>query len=67
VPDVFAKMLDDYSSVLRHGGVSAAARMWADAPRATEDTRVDAAFRRNGRVPDMWTTRQKLRASAATP
>jgi hypothetical protein len=41
---VFAQMLDDYTSVLRHQGVPAAARMWADAPRGTGDTRVDAAF-----------------------
>lgn len=41
---VFAQMLDDYTSVLRHAGMPAAARMWADAPRATGDTRVDAAF-----------------------
>jgi hypothetical protein len=41
---VFAQMLDDYTSVLRHAGLPAAARMWADAPRATGDTRVDAAF-----------------------
>jgi hypothetical protein len=31
---VFVQMLDDYSSVLRHAGVSAAARMWSGAPRA---------------------------------
>jgi hypothetical protein len=41
---VFAQMLDDYASVLRHQGVPAAARMWAESPRATGDTRVDAAF-----------------------
>lgn len=41
---VFAQMLDDYTSVLHHSGVSAAARMWAEAPRTTGDTRVDAAF-----------------------
>jgi hypothetical protein len=40
---VFAQMLDDYTSVLRHQGVPAAARMWADAPRGTGDTRVEAA------------------------
>jgi hypothetical protein len=37
-------MLDDYTSALRHLGVSAAAQMWADAPRPTGDIRVDAAF-----------------------
>lgn len=41
---VFAQVLDDYTSVLHHSGVAAAARMWADAPRATGDIRVDAAF-----------------------
>src|SRR5260370_24666536 len=41
---VFAQMLDDYTSVLHHAGVPAAARMWASAPRSTGDTRVDAAF-----------------------
>jgi hypothetical protein len=41
---IFAQMLDDYTSVLRHRGVSAAAEMWADAPRSTGDARVDAAF-----------------------
>jgi hypothetical protein len=41
---VFVQMLDDYTSVLRHAGVSTAARMWIDAPRRTGDTRVDAAF-----------------------
>jgi hypothetical protein len=41
---VFAQMLDDYASVLRHQGVPAAARMWAESPRDTGDTRVDAAF-----------------------
>jgi hypothetical protein len=41
---VFAQMLDDYTSVLRHVGMPTAALMWADAPRATGDTRVDAAF-----------------------
>jgi hypothetical protein len=39
-----AQLLDDYTSVLRHEGVPAAARMWRDAPRATGDGRVDAAF-----------------------
>jgi hypothetical protein len=38
------QMLDDYSSVLRHQRVDAAARMWLDEPRLTGDTRVDAAF-----------------------
>ena len=41
---VFAQMLDDYTSVLRHAGVAAAAQMWTEAPRPTGDTRVDAAF-----------------------
>ena len=41
---VFVQMLDDYTSVLRHAGVPAAARMWATAPRSTGDIRVDAAF-----------------------
>jgi hypothetical protein len=31
---VFVQMLDDYTSVLRHAGVSTAARMWIDAPGA---------------------------------
>lgn len=37
-------MLDDYTSVLRHAGIAAAARMWVGAPRGTGDARVDAAF-----------------------
>jgi hypothetical protein len=41
---VFVQMLDDYTSVLRHAGLSAAAQMWASAPRSTGDLRVDAAF-----------------------
>jgi hypothetical protein len=41
---VFVQMLDDYTSVLRHAGIAAAARMWAGAPRSTGDARVDAAF-----------------------
>lgn len=41
---VFVQMLDDYTSVLHHAGVSAAARMWSAAPRSTGDNRVDAAF-----------------------
>jgi hypothetical protein len=41
---VFAQMLDDYTSVLHHRGVPAAARMWAAVPRSTGDNRVDAAF-----------------------
>jgi hypothetical protein len=41
---VFVQMLDDYTSVLHHAGVQAAARMWATAPRSTGDSRVDAAF-----------------------
>jgi hypothetical protein len=59
---VFAQMLDDYTSVLRHAGVAAAARMWSDAPRGTGDTRVDAAFaamaeylaRRDGWIVPAW-------------
>ncbi len=41
---IFVQMLDDYTSVLRHAGVRAAARMWVTAPRSTGDVRVDAAF-----------------------
>jgi hypothetical protein len=41
---VFVQMLDDYTSVLHHAGVQAAARMWASTPRSTGDIRVDAAF-----------------------
>lgn len=41
---VFAQLLDDYTSVLRHAGVAAAADMWSAAPRETGDGRVDAAF-----------------------
>jgi hypothetical protein len=41
---VFAQMLDDYTSVLRHAGVGAAAGMWSGCPRETGDGRVDAAF-----------------------
>ena len=41
---IFVQLLDDYASVLRHAGVSAAARMWASAPRSSGDIRVDAAF-----------------------
>jgi len=41
---VFVQMLDDYSSVLRHAGVSAAARMWSGVPRGTGNSGVDAAF-----------------------
>ena len=56
---VFAQLLDDYTSILRHAGIQAAARMWSDAPQGTGDNRVDAAFaamaeflaRRDG-----WTT-----------
>jgi hypothetical protein len=59
---VFAQVLDDYTSVLRHAGVTAAARMWSEAPRPTGDTRVDAAFaamaeylaRREGWVVPSW-------------
>ncbi len=38
------QLLDDYSSVLRHEGIAAAAQMWADAPAGVGDLRVDAAF-----------------------
>jgi hypothetical protein len=41
---VFVQMLDDYTSVLHHHGVSAAARMWSAAPKSTGDSRIDAAF-----------------------
>jgi hypothetical protein len=41
---VFVQLLDDYTSVLHHQGVQAAAQMWASAPRTTGDGRVDAAF-----------------------
>ena len=59
---VFVQMPDDYTSVLRHAGVPAAARMWASAPRSTGDIRVDAAFaamaeylaRRDGREVRSW-------------
>lgn len=34
---VFAQMLDDYTSVLRHAGISAAAQMWTNEPRSTGD------------------------------
>ncbi|MDQ2812518.1 MAG: hypothetical protein M3Z75_11775 [Actinomycetota bacterium] len=59
---VFVQILDDYTSVLRHGGVSAAAEMWASAPRSTRDVRVDAAFaamaeylaRRDGWMVPSW-------------
>ena len=59
---VFVQMLDDYTSVLRHAGIAAAARMWAGAPRGTGDARVDAAFaamaeylaRRDGWTVPLW-------------
>lgn len=38
------QLLDDYTSVLRHDGVVAAAGMWRDAPRPTGDVRVDAGL-----------------------
>jgi hypothetical protein len=38
------QLLDDYDSVVRHGGPDAAAGMWRDAPPSTGDIRVDAAF-----------------------
>jgi hypothetical protein len=59
---VFVQLLDDYTSVLHHQGVSAAARMWSAAPRSTGDRRVDAAFaamaehlaRRDGWMVPSW-------------
>lgn len=59
---VFVQLLDDYTSVLRHAGVSAAAQMWSSEPRGTGDSRVDAAFaamaehlaRRDGWVVPSW-------------
>jgi hypothetical protein len=59
---VFVQMPDDYTSVLRHAGIAAAARMWAGAPRSTGDARVDAAFaamaeylaRRDGWAVPLW-------------
>jgi hypothetical protein len=38
------QMLDDYTSVLRHDGVTAAGQMWQNAPSPVGDVRVDAAF-----------------------
>lgn len=38
------QLLDDYTSVLTHQGVDAAAAMWRDEPRSVGDVRVDAAF-----------------------
>ncbi len=57
------QMLDDYQSVLRHDGIDAAARMYADAPRTTGNAQVDAAFaalaeylaRRDGWRAPVWT------------
>jgi hypothetical protein len=59
---VFVQLLDDYTSVLHHHGVSAAAQMWSAAPRSTGDSRVDAAFaamaeylaRRDGWMVPSW-------------
>jgi hypothetical protein len=59
---VFAQLLDDYTSVLHHKGLTAAARMWDEVPRATGDGRVDAAFaamaeylaRRDGWTVPLW-------------
>jgi hypothetical protein len=59
---VFAQLLDDYTSVLHHQGVQAAAQMWAGTPRPTGDVRVDAAFaamaeylaRRDGWAVPLW-------------
>lgn len=61
---VFVQLLDDYASVLRHRGVSAAAQMWISPPRSTGDSRVDAAFagmaeylaRRDGWTVPSWAT-----------
>jgi hypothetical protein len=41
---VILQMLDDYTSVLRHRGKAAAARMWDDTPRPTGFPGTDAAF-----------------------
>jgi hypothetical protein len=54
--------LDDYSSVLRHEGIAAAARWWEEEPGTTGDARVDAAFaalaehlaRRDGWIVPSW-------------
>ena len=46
---VFVQMLDDYTSVLRHTGVPAAARMWASAPGAPETS---ASMPRSRRWPN---------------
>ena len=40
---VFAQLLGDYTGVLRHAGVQAAARMWSQAPRSAGDSRAGAA------------------------
>jgi hypothetical protein len=60
---VLTQMLDDYTSVLRHQGLAAAAAMWWDAPPRLGDARVDAAFaamaeylgRRDGWPAPGWT------------
>jgi len=57
------QLLDDYTSVLRHNGPEAAAKMWRVAPSLTGDARVDAAFaamaehlaRRDGWQTPAWT------------
>ena len=41
---IFVQLLDDYTSILHHRGVSAAAQMLFSPPRSTGDIRVDAAF-----------------------
>lgn len=41
---VVLQLLDDYSSVLQHQGVEAAAEMWRDEPAPTGDSRVDSAL-----------------------
>lgn len=60
------QLLDDYTSVLRHHGVQAAAQMWTEPPEPTGDDRVDAAFaalaehlaRRDGWSVPPWATEQ---------
>ncbi|MGD0608684.1 MAG: hypothetical protein ABSA53_34490 [Streptosporangiaceae bacterium] len=44
-------MLDDYTSVLRHAGVLAAARMWVRAPGAPETS---GSMPRSRRWPSTW-------------
>jgi hypothetical protein len=57
------QLLDDYSRAVRHGGLSAGAALFQDAPPATGDSGVDAALaalaehlaRRDGWRPPSWT------------